>query len=96
MKINEFKIGESFFTGSGEWTCTDIGTRSILAVKVGKSITLISFVYDVDTRDSKEGQHTMTWDVIKTNPFLLGENEVFEEFDFGGCRLEDTFTRTEK
>lgn len=33
MKLSEFRIGEVFRTGSGEWVCTDIGTRTILAVE---------------------------------------------------------------
>jgi len=33
MKLSEFKIGEWFFTGSGEWKCTDIGTRTVVAIK---------------------------------------------------------------
>ena len=35
MILEEFKIGESFFTETGEWICTDIGTRVIVAIKVG-------------------------------------------------------------
>lgn len=33
MKIEEFKIGETFFGSAGfEWRCTDIGTRTITAI----------------------------------------------------------------
>ena len=31
MTKDQFKIGEKFWTGSGEWVCTDIGTRVIVA-----------------------------------------------------------------
>jgi hypothetical protein len=35
MNHSEFKIGENFFAQAGfEWQCTDIGTRTILAVLV--------------------------------------------------------------
>ena len=34
MKKSEFKMGGSFFTGSGEWRCTDIGTRVVVAIKL--------------------------------------------------------------
>ena len=33
MELEEFKIGDRFFTNSGQWMCTDIGTRTITAVK---------------------------------------------------------------
>ena len=33
MKHSDFKIGEKFYTGSGRWICTDIGTRVIVAKK---------------------------------------------------------------
>lgn len=33
MKLEEFKIGETFFGAAGfEWLCTDIGTRTITAI----------------------------------------------------------------
>jgi len=34
MDKNDFKIGDSFFTASGEWRCTDIGTRVIVAIRL--------------------------------------------------------------
>lgn len=36
MKKEGFKIGKAFFTGSGKWRCTDIGTRVIIAMKLDK------------------------------------------------------------
>jgi hypothetical protein len=34
MEHNEFVIGQSFWTATGEWRCTDIGTRTIAAIKL--------------------------------------------------------------
>jgi len=34
MKHNDFKIGLEFTTGSGLWRCTDVGTRTICAIKI--------------------------------------------------------------
>ena len=34
MKHNEFTIGQEFYTTSGKWKCTDIGTRAIVAIKL--------------------------------------------------------------
>jgi len=36
MKHSEFRIGQSFYTATGEWRCTDIGTRTIAAIKLDK------------------------------------------------------------
>ncbi len=34
MKQEDFKIGKNFFTASGKWRCTDVGTRVIIAIKL--------------------------------------------------------------
>ena len=34
MKHAEFKVGEEFWCGGGQWRCTDIGTRTIVAVRL--------------------------------------------------------------
>jgi hypothetical protein len=34
MQYSEFKIGTEFFTASGRWRCTDIGTRVVVALKL--------------------------------------------------------------
>ncbi len=34
MTLKQFNIGAHFFTSENEWVCTDIGTRTIAAVKL--------------------------------------------------------------
>lgn len=34
MKHSDFKIGEYFYTLTGKWKCTDIGTRVIIAYQI--------------------------------------------------------------
>jgi hypothetical protein len=36
MKHSDFQIGREFWTGTGRWRCTDIGTRIIAAIKLDK------------------------------------------------------------
>jgi hypothetical protein len=36
MIKNDFRIGLEFYTGSGKWCCTDVGTRIIVAIKLDK------------------------------------------------------------
>lgn len=34
MERDDFAIGKEFMTASGTWRCTDIGIRTIIAIKV--------------------------------------------------------------
>jgi len=34
MKHSDFKIGREFLTETGRWRCTDVGTRTIAAIKL--------------------------------------------------------------
>jgi hypothetical protein len=34
VKHSKFKIGTEFLTGSGRWRCTDVGTRTIAAIRL--------------------------------------------------------------
>jgi hypothetical protein len=34
MKHSDFSIGREFLTESGRWRCTDVGTRTIAAIKL--------------------------------------------------------------
>lgn len=34
MNKEEFQIGLEFYTATGKWRCTDIGTRVIVAIKL--------------------------------------------------------------
>ena len=34
MKHSDFKIGVEFLSGSGRWRCTDVGKRTITAIKL--------------------------------------------------------------
>lgn len=34
MEHDDFAIGKEFMTASGTWCCTDIGIRTIIAIKV--------------------------------------------------------------
>jgi hypothetical protein len=34
MKQSDFKIGIEFLTATGRWRCTDVGTRTIAAIRL--------------------------------------------------------------
>jgi hypothetical protein len=35
MEHAAFRIGHTFWTATGAWRCTDVGTRTIVAVELG-------------------------------------------------------------
>jgi hypothetical protein len=36
MKHSDFRVGVEFLTGSGRWRCTDVGKRTIVAIRLDK------------------------------------------------------------
>ena len=36
MTKEEFEIGQEFYTATGKWRCTDIGTRVIVAIHLNQ------------------------------------------------------------
>ena len=34
MKRSDFRNGTEFFTGTGKWRCTDVGSRVIVAIRI--------------------------------------------------------------
>lgn len=83
MKHSDFQIGTEFFTETGRWRCTDVGTRVITAISLEpRNMVRMrggahgdqpeqSFVSD-DPRD------------LVGPPYMVGEH-VFDEYDLDGC-----------
>lgn len=55
MTKNEFRIEGEFYTASGKWRCTDIGTRVVVAIKLdqedpgnynGPPYSIVEHVFD--------------------------------------------------
>jgi hypothetical protein len=80
MKHSDFTIGQEFLCGDKRWRCTDIGTRTIVAIclekaeyvshRDGKKITLTG-------QEADEG-----W--FDGPPYAV-EEIVFDEDDIEGC-----------
>jgi hypothetical protein len=61
MKHSEFRIGLEFLTASGRWRCTDVGNRTIAAIKLdpdhdptwynGPPYAVVEHVLDEDDLD---------------------------------------------
>jgi hypothetical protein len=55
MLKDDFQVGLEFYTASGKWRCTDIGTRVIVAIKLdqdnpknylGPPYSIVEHVFD--------------------------------------------------
>ena len=58
MKHSDFRIGREFMTATGRWRCTDVGTRTIAAIRLdldhdrkwynGPPYAVVEYVFDED------------------------------------------------
>jgi hypothetical protein len=84
MKHSDFSIGMEFYTGSGKWRCTDVGTRVITGICIDLPHEI------VESRADETGvyheRRVMTDDPswFHGPPYAVAEY-VFDEYDMGGC-----------
>ena len=90
MKHSEFGIGTEFHTGNATWRCTDVGTRTIVAVRI-----------DQVTVTHSDGKGN-TWSEVVTDdpswfngpPYAVAES-VFDEHSVVVCQLIPKSVSTE-
>jgi hypothetical protein len=79
MKTSDFTIGQEFWTDGGHWRCTDIGTRTIIAIKL-------------DQKDPRNyngppysiAEHVMDeYDLVTCYPTKALRDEQFEDVNDG-------------
>ena len=88
MKLEEFRVGEYFWTATGKWRVYDVGQRSVIAMNWEKQQkTMIECKGDVET------PHEVTIDpqeMIK-DPGGIGlledliPHQIFYRYDLDGC-----------
>ena len=79
MKHSEFAVGTEFWCGEGQWRCTDIGRRTIAAIRLDR----------VELTGKSE---VIVWDRAKAEtegmfngpPYAVAEM-VFDEYDLEEC-----------
>ena len=86
MKHLDFHIGLEFFTGSGKWRCTDIGTRVIVAISL-EPREMTSVHYDNNGQRIKENFISTDPSDLNGPPYMVVEH-VFDEYDLEGCYAE--------
>ena len=80
MRREDFSIGMNFSTVTGRWRCTDIGTRTIAAIKIS----------DIEVATQVESETTIqihknperSW--FTGPPYAVAE-KTFDEDDMKGC-----------
>ena len=82
MELRDFVIGETFWTHSGPFRCTDIGTRVVVAVKLGPRDVSRAESVDGDVRITKRIDDDPSW--LNGPPYAV-EEVVFDENELLGC-----------
>lgn len=88
MEQSDFHIGLEFYTATGRWRCTDIGTRVIVAISL-EPHEIISVEYqDGERIETRSMTDDPSWH--HGPPYAIVE-QVFDEYDLEGCyrRAED-------
>ena len=82
MELSDFVIGETFCTHHGAFLCTDIGTRVVVAVKLGRREIARAESVDGELRITKRIDDDPSW--LNGPPYAV-EEVVFDENELLGC-----------
>ena len=83
MELSDFAIGETFWTHHGAFPCTDMGTRVVVAVKLGPR--------EVSKAESVDGALRITKRIDDDASWLSGPPYAVEEVVFDENELLDCF-----
>ncbi len=84
MKHSDFVMGETFWCGDRQWRCTDIGTRTIAAIRID-SVAVDSTAPELRRTLSFHEAEAEGW--FTGPPYPVAEH-VFDEDDIEGCTTE--------
>jgi hypothetical protein len=87
MKFSDFVIGGTFWTQSGAFRCTDIGTRVVVAVKLGPREISRAESVDGELRIMKQIDDDPSW--LNGPPYAV-EEVVFDEHALMDCFHSET------
>ena len=82
MELSDFAIGETFWTHVGAFRCTDVGTRVVVAVKLGPREIGRAEKVDGELRITKRIDDDASW--LNGPPYAVDE-VVFDENELLGC-----------
>ena len=82
MELRDFVIGETFWTHDGAFRCTDIGTRVVVAVKLGPRVIARAERLDGELQITRRMDDDPSW--LNGPPYAV-EEVVFDENELLGC-----------
>ncbi len=82
MKRSEFIIGQAFTTGHGLWRCTDVGTRTVVAIRID-SAEVVSVLGGRETASIADPRRDQSW--LAGPPYALAET-MFDDYDVAALR----------
>jgi hypothetical protein len=83
MKRAEFAIGMIFWCHDSRWRCTDVGTRTITAIRLDRVEVSDTVVSGVLTETEARSQGWFN------GPRYAVAESVFDEYDMPACRPVD-------
>jgi hypothetical protein len=81
MKLNEFKIGAEFYCDGRKWRCTDVGTRTVIALPADRVMVATS-----ESGETSCEERPVTERDFSGPPYANAEH-VFDEPDIEACTL---------
>ena len=82
MRHGDFTIGETFWATAGPYRCTDVGTRTIVAVHLGPIVIVQQESVGDEHRSRTVAVDDPSW--LNGPPYAVVEM-VFDEDDLEGC-----------
>ena len=83
MKHGDFQIGSEFYTSTGKWRCTDVGTRVIVAISL-ETRALVRMRRKETGEDVQESSASDDPRDLVGPPYMVVEH-VFDEYSIDGC-----------
>lgn len=90
MQHSEFHIGGHFVMGGRLWRCTDVGTRTVVAICLDDAeiVSYNSGTHSTSTQPlTRQQAHDMGW--FNGPPYAVVE-QVLDENDFPACEAIDS------
>ena len=83
MKHSDFQSGTEFFTETGRWRCTDVGTRVITAISLEprQMVRMRGGAHGDQAEENFVSDDPL--DLVGP-PYMVVEH-VFDEYDLDGC-----------
>jgi hypothetical protein len=86
MRHSDFVVGETFWCGEREWRCTDIGSRTVVAICLDDAEVVEYSPGPPETKTtrtlSRDEREARGW--FRGPLYAVVEN-VFDEYDVEGC-----------